>query len=82
MKIPTPRRDGQPRIADDLSGYYNQSEDFNLSLKNPTHTDNDTSELSDSQNATIFIIVSLKIALEMKHNQVGILLSNNHKYFI
>ena len=88
MKIPTPRRDAQqPKIADDLSGYYNQSDDLDLTMKNQhnsslTDKEHAQSELSESQNATIFIIVSLKISLDMRQNQIGILLANNHKYFI
>ena len=41
-----------------------------------------SAELSESQNATIYIITSLRISMGMRQNQVGILLANNHKFFI
>ena len=35
MKIDTPKKDkNQTRVADDLSGYYNQSEEFNIDIRN------------------------------------------------
>jgi len=42
----------------------------------------DTSELQEAESTVMFVFASLKISLGMRHNQVGGLLANQHKFLI
>jgi len=54
----------------------------NFEPPSPTHLEGDTAELAQSESTVMFIFSSLKISLGMRHNQVGGLLANQHKFLI
>ena len=57
--------------------------DATTPLKNQRQVSKMSSEeLSEAENTVMFIFSSMKIALDMRHNQVGGLLANQHRFLI